>query len=220
MKKTLILLSILSANVFATNVQDFVNDKNCNQIVDKTIFKVCYDYQLKGAKYVAYTVDGEMANAGEHIKKRPSFYVENDIPVKYRSYPEDYTHSGYDRGHLANHADFDYSANILYQTYSMANIIPQNPDVNRDTWIKAEKYERSIAQSLGSVSVINGVDYSNNPERIGKHKIAVPTSFWKIIYNDNKNFKRCFKYENIAVADVKSDKLKDHEVNCTTLINN
>ena len=220
MKKSLILLSILSANVFATNVQDFINDKNCNQIVDKTIFKVCYDYQLKGARYVAYTVDGEMANAGEHIKKRPSFYAENNIPVKYRSYPEDYTHSGYDRGHLANHADFDYSANILYQTYSMANIIPQNPDVNRDTWIKAEKYERTIAQSLGSVSVINGVNYSNNPERIGKHKIAVPTSFWKIIYNDNKNFKRCFKYENVAVLDVKSDKLKDHEVNCTTLISN
>lgn len=216
MKKILMLLSTLSANVFAVNVQDFINDRNCSQVIDKTIFQVCYDYQLKGAKYVAYTVDGSTANASEHIKKRPSFYAENNIPVKYRSYPEDYTHSGYDRGHLANHADFDYSANILYQTYSMSNIIPQVPAVNRDTWIKAEKYERSVAQSLGAVSVINGVDYSNNPERIGKHKIAVPTSFWKIIFNDSKNFKRCFKYDNV-VLDVKSDKLKNHEVDCSML---
>ena len=197
-------------------MQDFINDRNCSQIIDKTVFKVCYDYQLKGAKYVVYTVDGSTANASEQIKKRPSFYAENNIPVKYRSYPEDYTHSGYDRGHLANHADFDYSANILYQTYSMSNIIPQVPEVNRDTWIKAEKYERSVAQSLGAVSVINGVDYSNNPERIGKHKIAVPTSFWKIIFNDSKNFKRCFKYDNV-VPDVKFDKLKNHEVDCSML---
>lgn len=210
------LLSTLSTTVYAVNVQDFINGKNCSQIIDKTVFKVCYDYQLKGSKYVAYTVDGNMANADEHIKKRPSFYVENNIPVKYRSYPEDYTHSGYDRGHLANHADFDYSANILYQTYSMSNIIPQVPEVNRDTWIKAERYERSIAQSLGTVSVINGVVYSNSPERIGKHKIAVPSSFWKIIFNDSKNFKRCFKYDN-AVPDVKSDKLKNHEVDCSML---
>lgn len=216
MKKILMLLSTLIANVFAVNVQDFINDRNCSQVIDKTIFQVCYDYQLKGAKYVAYTVDGSTANASEHIKKRPNFYAENNIPVKYRSYPEDYTHSGYDRGHLANHADFDYSANILYQTYSMSNIIPQVPAVNRDTWIKAEKYERSVAQSLGTVSVINGVDYSNNPERIGKHKIAVPTSFWKIIFNDSKNFKRCFKYDNV-VPDVKSDKLKNHEVDCSML---
>ena len=62
MKKILILLSTLSANVFAVNVQDFINDRNCSQVIDKTIFKVCYDYQLKGAKYVSYTVDGNMAN--------------------------------------------------------------------------------------------------------------------------------------------------------------
>ena len=77
-------------------------------IIDKTVFTVFYDYQLKGARYVAYTIDRSKSNASEHIKKRPSFYDENNIPVKYRSSPEDYTHSGYDSSHLANHADFDY----------------------------------------------------------------------------------------------------------------
>ena len=86
----------------------------------------------------------------------------------------------------------------------MANIIPQNLDVNRDTWVKAEKYERSVAHILGSISVINGINYSNTPDRIGKHKISEPTSFWKIIYNYDKSFKPCFRYEFKIVVGVGS----------------
>ena len=63
----------------------------------------------------------------------------------------------------------------------MANIIPQSPNVNRRTWIKAEKLERKIAVSLGSVSVLNCVVYSKNPKRIGRNKIAIPSGFWKMI---------------------------------------
>lgn len=96
----------------------------------------------------------------------------------------------------------------------MANIIPQNPDVNRHTWIKAEKYERMVAKKLGEIYVINGVDYDTNPPRIGKNKIAVPKDYWKIIYN-NQGFERCFKYDNIQPVDVKADKLKEHEVSCS-----
>jgi endonuclease G len=44
----------------------------------------------------------------------------------------------------------------------MANIIPKVPNVNRRTWIKAEKIERSIASKLGEVSIINGVIYFSN----------------------------------------------------------
>jgi len=78
----------------------------------------------------------------------------------------------------------------------MANIIPQAPQVNRKTWSKAEKLKRSVASKLGEVSIINDVIYSDNPKRIGKNKIAVPDGFWKMIYNDDKNYKKCFYYEN------------------------
>jgi len=129
----------------------------------------------------------------------------------------DYTHSGYDRGHLANDASFDYDEKAVRKTYTMANIIPQAPNVNRKTWIKAEKLERTIAVQLGSVSVLNGVVYSLNPLRIGKNQIAVPDAFWKMIYNDEKDYKKCFYYENDLNAVAKSDKLKSHLVDCDIL---
>ena len=97
----------------------------------------------------------------------------------------------------------------------MANIIPQVPNVNRRTQIKAEKLERSVASKLGEVSVINGVIYSSNPKRIGKNKIAVSDAFWKMIYNDDKNYKKCFYYKNDLSAT--GDKLKDYLINCNQL---
>ena len=99
----------------------------------------------------------------------------------------------------------------------MANIIQQVPNVNRKTWIKAEELERKVAVGLGMVNVLNGVVYSSNPPRIGKNKIAVPDGFWKMIYNDKENYKKCFYYENDLNAVVKGDKLKSHLVDCASL---
>jgi len=211
-----IITFLFSLNLFATNLSDFINKKNCDQIIDKQVFTICYDYKMKGAKYVVYTLDGNKVNA-VNIKKRSSFYTEKNLKKKYRSHTKDYTRTGYDRGHLANDASFDYSKKTVRKTYTMANIIPQAPKVNRKTWIKAEKLERKVAVKLGSASVINGVIYSSNPKRIGKNKIAVPDAFWKMIYNDSKKYKKCFYYENDLNAKVKGDKLKKHLVDCNSL---
>lgn len=215
----LFLLLITAISLYATEISDYINKNNCSQIIDKSVFTICYDYKLKGAKYVAYTLDGSLVNSS-NIKKRPRFYTEKNLPKQYRSTSKDYVNSGYDRGHLANDADFDYSEKALRKTYTMANIIPQAPKVNRKTWIKAEKYERTVALELGSVTVINGVVYSSNPKRIGKNGVAVPDAFWKIIYNDEKKFKKCFYYKNDLDVIVRQDRLKSHQVDCDQLENN
>ena len=212
---TIIFLSLLST-LQATDLNDYINKANCDQIIDKQVYTICYDYEMKGAKYVAYTLDGSKVNA-INIKKRNSFYTEKNLPNQYRSHNKDYTHSGYDRGHLANDASFDYDKKVVAKTYTMANIIPQVPNVNRKTWIKAEELERKVAVGLGMVNVLNGVVYSSNPPRIGKNKIAVPDGFWKMIYNDKENYKKCFYYENDLNAVVKGDKLKSHLVDCASL---
>ena len=218
--RKLLLVAIFVPSTFALDISQYINKKNCSQVVEKPNYQACYDYSLKGSKYVAYTVDGQQLMAADvHIKKRPNFYPENSIPVKYRSYPEDYTRTGYDRGHMANHADFDYSANLVYMTYSMANIVPQDPEVNRHTWVKAEKYERTMAKKMGTVNVLNIISYTNQPQRIGKHQVAVPSSLTKVIYSSNNNFQKCFSYQNTPPADVSSDKLKDHEVDCSKILN-
>jgi len=217
MKKvsTLLLLLSIPLPASATNVIDFINHKDCDQILNKGYYQVCYDYRMKGAKFVAYTLDGRMVNA-VNIKKRPSFYPDRAIPRQYRTTSSDYTHNEFhaDRGHLAPDASFDFNKNALHAVYSMVNIIPQYKTINRRTWIKAEKYERLIASKLGQVSVLNGVVYGSHPKRLRKSGIAYPKGYWKMIYNDNKGFKRCFYYKNEAIRTAKGDKLRNHEVRC------
>jgi len=211
-KKTL-LLTTLALSINATQISDFVNLNKCDQIIDKQVYKICYSYKYKGALAVWYDLDGSLVNKN-NIKKRPSFYSEKNVPMKYRSKSSDYTRTGFDRGHLANDASFDYNKKVQRKTYTMANIVPQYPKLNRYTWIKAEKYERHITSKLGNATVINIVDYSKSKKQIGKNKITVPNTFYKIIFNDKSNFKKCFRYENIKHIDTKKDKLRDHLIDC------
>ena len=216
LKKYTIITTLLLSPLLALDSSQFINEDNCNQILDKEFFQVCYDHNLKTAKAVSYTLYGDLVNE-TNIEKRPSFKIDREVEKQYRASTKDYTKSGYDRGHLANDASFDYDKKVVRKTYTMANIIPQAPTVNHKTWIKAEKLERKVAVSLGTVKVLNGVIYSSNPKRIGKNRVAVPDAFWKMIYNDSKNYKKCFYYENDLSAKAKGDKLKSHLVDCSTL---
>lgn len=144
------------------------------------------------------------------------FYEEPTLPFFNRVKSSDYTRSGYDRGHLAPDADFDYSPDSLKQTYSMANVAPQTPTLNRKVWLKGEKYERLVATKLGDVNVINVVNYSKEPLKMN-HKIDIPNKFYKIIYNDSKNFKKCFTFDNIEYMDVEKDRLEDHQIDCNSI---
>jgi len=221
MKRLLLLLSVLmvasAGSVSATEIRDYINNRNCDQVLDKVFYQICYDYKAKGAKYVAYTLDGSKVNAG-NIKKRPRFYPDKAIPKKYRTTSKDYTKNEFhaDRGHLAPDASFDWSKRSLKSVYSMANIIPQYKWINRKTWVKAEKYERQVASKLGAVTVINGVEYGDYRKRLRKSGIAYPVAYWKMLYDSN-GFERCFYYKNDSRAKIKGDKLRDHVVDCRKL---
>ena len=161
-------------------------------------------------------MDGSFVNE-LNIEKRPSFYIEKTLAQEYISDYDDYIGSGYDRGHLANDASFDWNLSVLNSVYSMANISPQYPDVNRYAWSDTETLEREKAVEYEEVDVIIGVVYSDNPQRIGEHEIAVPEAFYKNISNEDKSYEECYYYENIPISDISADTLQEHIVSCDTL---
>jgi endonuclease G len=200
----------------AINKDDFINQENCDQIIKKEFLNICYDYKYKATKAVSYTLYGNLVNEN-NIEKRLSFRVEKSVEPQYRASTTDYIKSGYDRGHLACDAAFDWDKEALQDTYYLSNIIPQARRVNRYTWTKVERYARFVAVKLGNVQVINVVKYQKNPKRIGKNGIAVSEGFYKILYNHDKKYKRCFYYENSNDIDVSIDRLRNHEVECSEI---
>ena len=194
--------------------KQFINEDNCNRILDKEFLKICYDYNLKVAKSVSYTLYGDLVNE-LNIEERPSFYVEREIEAEYRATTADYTNTGYDRGHLAPDASFDWSQDSLDATYSLANIIPQVPKVNRQLWIKAEKYARDKAVELFELNIVNVVSYSNTPKRIGDNNISVSDGYYKILFNSDEEYEECFYYANDFNVSSEDDKLEYHKVDCS-----
>lgn len=139
--------------------------------------------------------------------------------MEYRTKSKDYTGYGKDwnRGHfIVADADFDYDKKALNKAYTMANIIPQSAAVNQRTWTKVERYGRTLAQKLGYINSISIAKYDNTNNKIG-NDIVIPTTLYRIYYNNDAEFERCFKYENGLDAYRKDDKLRDHEIECRSL---
>ena len=177
----LLIIILTSISLQATSIKDFIELDRCDQIIDKQVIKICYSYEHKGALAVWYTLDGSLVNT-DNIKKRPRFYSEKSLKSQYKSKYKDYTNSGYDRGHLAPDASFDYDKKILRKVYTMANIIPQYPNVNRHQWTKVERLERMYAVKHGIVNIVNLIEYPLTPKKIGKNQVSVPSSGNSVLF--------------------------------------
>lgn len=213
---TFLILSFISLN--AVDISDYLDKSKCDQIIDKELYKICYSYKFKGALSGWTRLDGNLVGKKD-IKDRPRFYNEKLIPIKYRTKYSDYTGSAdeWNRGHfIVADADFDYDEKDLLKTYSMANIIPQSALVNQKTWIKVERYGRMLAKKLGYINSISIAKYENFNQKIGNN-IVIPSKLYRIYYNNDEKFEKCFEYENKLEIDTKNDKLKKHEFICSRL---
>lgn len=130
--------------------------------------------------YVAYTIPKSKAlNA---LDKRPPFAV--DPEARACPAPEDYTRSGYDRGHMAPNylIGTRYGKAAQKETFLMSNIVPQKPDLNRGPWKALEQIVADDLPSVGEVLwVITGPVPSEKRSYLKRGKVRIPKGFFKII---------------------------------------
>ena len=93
----------------------------------------------------------------------------------------DYTHSGFDRGHMAPAADMKWSEQAMYESFYMTNICPQNQSLNRGDWNDLEELARDWANTYGEIYIVCGPLVSDKYQTIGtNNKIAIPNAFYKV----------------------------------------
>ncbi|MFZ9659863.1 MAG: DNA/RNA non-specific endonuclease [Arcobacteraceae bacterium] len=214
----ILLISLLLSNeLLSVELSNYVDKKKCDQIVDKQLYRICYSYKNKGAMSGWVRLDNKSEATG--IKERAKFYNESTIPMQYRTKSDDYKGYGEDwnRGHfIVSDADFDYDEKALAKAYTMANIIPQSAIVNQKTWTKVEKYGRMLASKLGYIDSISIAKYDNPNQKIG-NDIVIPTKLYRIYYNNDAKFEKCFSYDNVLNVDYKNDELRNHEIDCKSI---
>jgi endonuclease G len=111
--------------------------------------------------------------------------IDYSLPPKCRSYSQDYSHTGYDRGHNANNYIFSYDKVLQKETFLMSNISPQKPQLNRVLFLKFERFARLQARKYGKVSVITGSCGSLGNLGRKRHNVNIPKWWYKIIFLPN-----------------------------------
>lgn len=157
---------------------------------DSNDFALCftgYAVQYSGRHRIpvfsAAMLDRARMEGARRTPRVGQFYEEARLPSRVRSLLSDYRQSGFDRGHMYPSGDSD-SVETSEQSMSLANMVPQAPDLNRGVWNKIEQdVRRFVERNGGPVYVLTGpfVDDAQ-PRTIGRG-VAVPTHVWKLVHD-------------------------------------
>ncbi len=116
-----------------------------------------------------------------------NFRQDTSIPRASRASDDDYTNSGYDRGHMAPADHMDRSEEAMYDSFLLSNACPQvGTHFNSHIWAYLEAAVLDWVDSRGSLIVITGPIFENEGdavsfETIGEGQVAVPHAFYKIV---------------------------------------
>lgn len=139
--------------------------------------------------------------AAKSVDRVDRFFADPALPESERSELDHYRGSGYDRGHMAPSADMP-TQEAQSESFSLANISPQYPDLNRRLWAHIEATARGIALAYGEAYVVTGVAFEGGTlSRIGS-RVLVPTAIWKAIYIPSAEAASAWWAANAAPGDI------------------
>ena len=121
-----------------------------------------------------------LAAAGD-LSRENAFHPELSLPAAQRAELADYARSGFDRGHMAPNGDMPDRAS-QYQSFTLANMVPQDADNNRHIWAGIEGAVRKMAKKEGDLYVITGPAFIGGELRkVGN--VLVPSHLYKAVWS-------------------------------------
>lgn len=151
---------------------------------DTILIKPQYALSYSGSKNIANWVSWNLNASyfGDVPRHKGKFITDSSLPGPfYHVTHDDYSGSGYDRGHMVRSEERTATADDNKATFLLTNILPQYHDLNAGPWLRLEEYAQTLAQKGGrELYVMAGGVLSARPSTIGKG-VAVPDSFFKII---------------------------------------
>ncbi|MCD8262785.1 MAG: DNA/RNA non-specific endonuclease [Tannerellaceae bacterium] len=178
--------------------------KRPEQIIRHEGYTVSYNSTYKIANWVAYELTPEEAKSKK--EERSNKFVPNPDVKGATALNEDYTRTGYDRGHLAPAGDMKWSAKAMRESFYFSNICPQASGLNRGIWKTLEEQCRVWAINNGPLLIVTGPVITDDMRVMGKNRVGVPPSFYKVIcFSSNDGihgigflFENC-EYKNVSL---------------------
>jgi endonuclease G, mitochondrial len=192
MKKLLFVLSLVlfPVSAFASQCDQFF--PNGKEIVVPGTKVICHSFyaSVYDAAHEANVFSTELTQPKDSKTARVDAF-RPDPAVANSPTPDDYTSTGFDRGHMVPAADSS-NPTQMSETFFMTNMTPQYPNVNRVAWRLLEVAVRD----MDSKNVLTGAVYKDYNTTIGKHKVPVPVALYKVVYLKDGSIK-AFEADNI-----------------------
>lgn len=148
-----------------------------NFLLLKPQFALSYNRDRGTANWVSWQLNSSWLGSQQ---RTDDFRIDPDLPADWPLVDSmDYRESRYDRGHLAPSGDRTANREDNSATFVMSNIIPQSPGNNRGPWNELEGYCRKLVAQGKELQIVAGP--LGQIGRIGKAKVVVPQSTWKVI---------------------------------------
>ncbi len=101
-----------STNPTKTYANGILTNIDC-KVLKNNFYSVCYSSELKNPIYGVSMLFGDLVDKN-NIEKRYEFKTDTRLAKYQQATTQDYTRSGFDRGHfVANDASFDFASNSL-----------------------------------------------------------------------------------------------------------
>jgi endonuclease G len=162
------------------------------------VFGVMHSGITRTPLWSAEHLVADNVESAQALSRENSFHAEPKLPPSQRAELSDYARSGFDRGHMAPNGDMpDRSAQ--QESFTLANMVPQDGDNNRHVWAGIEGAVRKMATKEGALYVITGPAFLGNQLRkVGN--VLVPTHLYKMVYSPRQKAGAAWFVENSADA--------------------
>lgn len=166
-------------NLLLGNPSGAVHDPNqpTNYLIERPQYVLSYNRDHGIPNWVSWQLTPR--DLGD-TKRSNTFVPDTTLPKGwYRVTLDDYTGSGYDRGHMCPSADRTATVKDNQATFVLTNVLPQAPENNRNAWEHLESLARQLVGRGHVLYSIAGGDGANGT--IAKGKVVVPRYTWKIM---------------------------------------
>lgn len=173
-----------------------------------TAFAVLHSGLTRTPLYAAEHLTRDSVADARGVARDDAFHEEPRLAGDARASLGDYLRSGFDRGHLAPAGDMP-SAAAQAQSFSLANIVPQDRGMNRGLWSDIEESVRRLAVRRGSLYVVTGPIFSGaSVGQIGGG-VLVPTQMFKALYDPARGEAGAYLARNIDGGDWQAVSIAD-----------
>lgn len=162
------------------------------EVVHHTYYSLGYNEKYEFPNWVAYELTRSDL-AKKNVPRAKRFNDDPQVDTKSASY-YDYRGSGYTRGHMAPAGDMAFSKEAMAECFYMSNMTPQLRVLNNGIWKELEEQTRDWAYKEDKLLIVTGPLLDGIEDYIGKNKVGVPKSFYKIIVDPNGNDKKAIAY--------------------------